>query len=369
MEKVLLVARLGKFFSDFEINNIKILQSMGYDVWCAGNFDGDNHKLDHLGVHKVHIQLVRSPLSKQNLVGYKQLVALMKEHDFKLVHCHMPVGAVFARLAAFRTGTKPVIYTAHGLQFLKGGPIRDWMLFYPVEKLLSRITDVLITINLEDYHLVSKKFHMKEVIYLNGIGIDFTRFSNGKNIRERLNEENGVSTETLMLLSVGELNKNKNHEAVIRGLAQCSEKDKFHYVIAGVGNLDGYLKSLVKELGVESQVTFLGWRDDIADLCKSADFYVFPSKREGLPVALMEAMSAGLPAIVSKTRGNTELIYTGRNGIICENNTPVEYAKAFVDIQKMDKGKVVEENKNILEPYKMEPIIEKMRRIYGECLQ
>jgi len=131
MEKVLLVARLGKFFSDFEINNIKILQSMGYEVWCAGNFDGDNHKLDYLGVHKVHVHLVRSPLSKQNLMGYKELVSLMREHDFKLVHCHMPVGAVFARLAAFRTKTKPVIYTAHGLQFCKAGPKKDWILFYP----------------------------------------------------------------------------------------------------------------------------------------------------------------------------------------------------------------------------------------------
>lgn len=375
MEKVLLVARLGKFFSDFELNNIAILQEMGYEVWCAGNFDNDNHKLDATGVKKIHLNFQRSPLSLENIREYKKLIKLMQENDFKLLHCHMPIGGVFARLAAHKCGLHPVIYTAHGFQFCKGGPIRDWLLFYPVEKFLSRWTDMLITINQEDYELASRKFHMKEIVYLNGIGINFNKFANGECMRNELCEDYRIPTDACLLLSVGELNKNKNHEAVIRGIAllkkQYLAKEcrwNIHYFICGVGSLDEYLRGLCKKLGVADSVHFLGWRDDIANICKSVDVFVFPSKREGLPVALMEAMSAGIPVITSAARGNTELVEDGVNGILCRNNSSEEYAKAICDVAQIDRQTVRTQNSNILEPYRQEFIREKMISLYKAYL-
>ncbi len=376
MKKVLLVARLGKFFSDFEISNIRILQEMGCDVWCAANFEDDNHKLDSLGVHKVHVDLVRSPLSRINIIGYGQLISLMREHDFQLVHCHMPIGGVFGRMAAHKTGTGPVIYTAHGFQFARGGPTRDWLLFYPVEKFLSRYTDILITINHEDYELASRKYHMKQALYLDGVGIDINKFVDGADIRDQLCRENGISAEGYLLLSVGELSKRKNHEVVIRGIAQLKRKyikEKriwdIHYFICGIGSLEQYLHELCKNLEVEDCVHFLGWREDIADICASADAFVFPSKREGLPVALMEAMAAGLPVIAAKARGNTELVKDNDNGLLCHENLPEEYAVAIERIQEMDPGAMALRSREILKPYQKELVQAKMIELYQNVLE
>lgn len=376
MEKVLLVARLGKFFSDFELSDIQILQDMGYEVWCVGNYDGDNHKLDHTGVKKVHLNFQRSPLSMENIREYKKLIQIIRENDFKLMHCHMPIGGVFARLAAHKCGLHPIIYTAHGFQFCKGGPMRDWLLFYPVEKFLSRYTDVLITINQEDYELASKKFHAKKVIHLNGVGVDVQKYHNTPSKRKELCEEIEVPEDSYLLLSVGELSKRKNHEVVIRGLAQYlnehtinGPREECHYLIAGVGVLDTYLRDLSISLGVEKYVHFLGWRDDIAKLCKSVDVFVFPSHREGLPVALMEAMAAGLPVIASKARGNTELVEDGVNGILCEKNVAEEYAEAMAWIKTMDPICMQNRSLEIMQKYDIADVREEMRKIYKELIE
>lgn len=368
MKKVLLVARLGKFFLDFELSNIRILQEMGYEVWCAANFTNDNHRLDSVGVKKIHIELERSPVSRKNLRGYRQLIELMKRNQFHLVHCHMPIGGVFARMAAHKTQTAPVFYTAHGFHFTKGGPKRDWLLFYPIEKYLSRYTDVLITINHEDYALAEGCFRAGRTIYLEGIGIDSLKFASGVDRRRELCRTYAIPSKARLLLSVGELSRRKNHEVVLRGLALLKD-ESYHYLICGVGALKEYLQRLTLELGLEKQVHFLGWRDDIADLCKSADIFVFPSIREGLPVALMEAMAAGLPVIAAKARGNTELVKNHVNGILCNDNKPEAYADAIREMEGMEREPMIAESRKILEPYQQERIQKKMRTLYQRYLE
>lgn len=368
MEKVLLVARLGKFFSDFELSDISILQDMGYEVWTAGNFSEDNHKLDATGVKKVHLNFQRSPLSLENIREYRKLVRLIRENDFKLLHCHMPIGGVFARLAAHKCNLHPVIYTAHGFQFCKGGPLRDWLLFYPVEKFLSRYTDVLITINEEDHRLAKRKFHMKQLVRLHGVGVDTKRYANALSIRDQLSEEFGFDTKDFLILSVGELRKLKNHEVIIRAIAKMKDTS-IQYFICGKGGLQEYLESLIQELHLEQQVHLLGYRDDIANICRSVDVFAFPSTREGCSVALMEAMAAGLPVVASAVRGNTELIQDGVNGILCHRNVPEEYAAAFREIRIAGGESMGERSLERIKDYDITGIQENMRRLYRELLK
>ena len=85
----------------------------------------------------------------------RQVEGLMKQNGYAFCHCHSPIGGVVARIAGHRTRTK-VIYTAHGFHFYQGAPVMNWLVYYPVEKMLSRWTDVLITINHEDYKLAKR---------------------------------------------------------------------------------------------------------------------------------------------------------------------------------------------------------------------
>lgn len=312
MKKALLVTTVSGFIPQFEMNNVRILQNMGYEVHYASNYHmpsygKDNHRLDGTGIVRHQVDFVRSPYSLQNITVFKQLKSIMEEERFHLVHCHTPMGGVMARLAARTTGTKPVIYTAHGFHFFKGASLINWMCYYPMEWWLSRYTNQQICINQEDYHR-AKRLRAQYVDYIPGVGIDLDRLHGAVlGDVEQKKRELGLPLEKRILLSAGELIKRKNHETVIRAIAKLQEHSII-YVICGHGELEEYLHSLVHELEVEDQVYFLGYRSDILEIYQIADLYVFPSYQEGLPMALLEAMAEGLPVVCSDIRGSRDLM-------------------------------------------------------------
>lgn len=343
-KKALMIASMASMLDNFNRNNIKILSELGYEITLAANFEREDsnskekvaefkREMEEKGYRVIQIDFSRKLSNiKGQFKSYQQVKALTNNR-YDLVHCHSPICAAMTRVA-FRKerkkGTK-VIYTAHGFHFFKGAPLINWLIYYPIEKVASYFTDVLITINKEDYERARTKFHAKKVEYVPGVGIDIEKFNNIKvNIAQK-RKELGVDLNDTVLLSVGELNKNKNHQIIIRALAMI-HRPNVKYIVVGHGTLKGYLVNLVKELGVEKQVIFLGFREDVAEIYKTADIFVFPSKREGLSVALMEALASGLPCIVSKIRGNTDIIENGITGVVVEANEPREYANAISEL-------------------------------------
>ena len=143
-------------------------------------------------------------------------------------------------------------------------------------------------------------------------------------------EELGLPTDSVILLSVGEMTKNKNQELIIRTVAEYKKKGKkVCYALCGKGTEEERLRHLVTELGVEDEVRFLGYHKDIYEVYKMADIFVFPSLREGMPVALMEAMASGLPVICSNIRGNRDLLENEKGGVLVEGHKVEEYMKAL----------------------------------------
>ncbi len=322
----LIVAHLPHFFLTFLQENIRQLQEMGFDVHCASNIALDRietEKLVQMGVTAHQINIQRSPYSFQNLNAIRQLAKLMEKLEVRGVHCHTPTGGLVARLAAKKAHIKPVIYTAHGFHFYTGAPLKNWLLYYPVEWLLARYTDVLITINQEDYER-AKKFAPNKVYYVPGVGVDVEKFGVIHIDRERKRRELGLHKNDFVLLSVGELIPRKNHVMVLDALALLKgrkEFDNIQYVICGKGRLESELKERSHDLGLDGHVHFLGYRLDISELCVASDLFVFMSLQEGLPVALMEAMASGLPVICSDIRGNVDLVESGKNGLRVDNDT------------------------------------------------
>lgn len=330
MKKVLLVTTVSGFVPQFEMNNVKILQSLGAEVHYAANYNtpsygDDNSRLDGTEIIRHQIDFVRSPFKAANFTAYAQLKELMEKEKFDMVHCHTPMGAVMARLAAHATGTQPVIYTAHGFHFFKGAPLRNWLFYYPVEKILSKYTQDQICINQEDYNLAKKKFYADYVDYIPGVGIDLTNVNLFVEQREKYRNEKraelSITKNCIVILSVGELIKRKNHSTIIRMIAERKDK-RLLYVIAGHGELERELKNLAKELHIEEQILFLGYCKDIYRVYLMADLFIFPSYQEGLPRALLEAMACALPVICSDIRGSRDLLKTGdtifeKNMIIC----------------------------------------------------
>ena len=339
MKKALLVTTVSGFVPQFERNNVKLLQNLGYEIHYASNYHtpsygNDNSRLDDMGIIRHQIDFVRSPYKLlDNWKAYCQLKDVMKQDKYDLVHCHTPMGGVLARLAAHKTHTAPVIYTAHGFHFYKGAPKKNWLFYYPVEKFLSRYTYQQICLNKEDFEIARKKFKAEYVDYIPGVGIDLEKFQNLAVDRESKIKELGLPKNKKILLSVGELIKRKNHETIIRAIAELQDPSLI-YVICGHGELEEYLKELCKRLKVDDQIYFLGYRTDILEIYPIADLFIFPSWQEGLPVALLEAMASGLPAICSDIRGNRDLIQ--ESSCLMKENTPEEYQYAIKKLLKSE---------------------------------
>lgn len=381
MKKALIIATISSMIDLFEMPNISLLKSLGYRVYVECNFKEGNvtspervqefqEELKGNGTTYHHVGFSRSPLSKDNFSAYCQLKKLLKDTKFDIIHCHTPVAAILTRLAARKyrkSGTK-VIYTAHGFHFFKGAPKLNWLIYYPLERLCSRFTDVLITINKEDYEIAKTRMHAKQVRYIPGVGIDTKRFADTKVDVAAKRKELGVSEDAVMLLSVGELIKRKNHEIVIKALSKMNTDLPLHYCIVGQGPLDSYLQELVKDLKLQEKVHFTGYRHDIPEICKTADVFVFPSLQEGLPVALMEAMAAGLPCVASDIRGNVDLIDDKKGGCLVSPKDEYEFANAIQKIYNDRKlcKKFGDYNRAESEKFDIQNVAKVMKRIYTE---
>ena len=316
MKKVLFTATVVKtHIMEFHIPYLRMFQQAGWETAVAArnDFDAPGDCVIPCCDRYYDIPFERSPLKRSNLRAYRELKRVIDRGEFDLIHCHTPVGALLTRLAAGKArqkGTK-VIYTAHGFHFFKGAPKLNWLVYFPAEWLCGFLTDVLITINREDYAFAKKHIHAGKVCYVPGVGVDMDRFGGS---RETAREKLGIGNEEFVLLSVGEMTENKNHRLALQALALLPEKP-IRYVLVGRGERMEALQAQARELGITDRVIFTGYRNDVAELYPAADAFFFPSFREGLSVALMEAMASGLPAIVGKIRGNTDLIDDGVEGV------------------------------------------------------
>lgn len=321
LKKALIIATVGGFIASFELNDVKILQKLGYEVHGASNFKDMQSKVHQIKIHDSgmichQIDFERSPFRRATVIAYMQLKKLLQEEDFELIHCHTPMGGVITRAAgrkARKQGRLKIIYTAHGFHFFKGAPVRNWLFYYPVEKWMSRYTDMLITINHEDYERAKEKLHAKKVRYIPGAGIDTGRFSNDGTKRQKLREEFGLPEDAFVLISVGELNVNKNFEVIIHAIAKvnCS---RLYYVICGEGPLKQHLQDVADSLHVSDKVLLLGFRSDIEKMYQIADLFAFPSLREGLGLAALEAMASSLPLLTSDRHGIRDYSQNGVTG-------------------------------------------------------
>jgi glycosyltransferase EpsD len=277
------------------------------------------------------ISMTRSPFSLKNFNAYKELKAILL-NDYDIIHCHTPMGGFLARLAARKNRAK-VIYTAHGFHFYKGVPLINWLIYYPIEKFLAQYTDCLVTVNQEDFCFALKHFKRCQIFKLNGVGVDLDKFhpisSEEKNhFRNRL----GCADDDFIIINVAELNKNKNQIALIKALPEIKKNiPSVKILFAGKDNYP-WVKKITDRLNLNSSVLFPGYRDDVNALTAMSNIVFSASKREGLPVNIIEAMACGIPVVCSRNRGHNSLIVDGLSGLlfsINDENKMIEHIVAI----------------------------------------
>lgn len=375
MHTILFISNMSNRINSFSAASIETAKKLNLEFHYASNWKNtvqeqiaaDEEKYN-IKIHSIPI--ARNPLSKTNFKAYRELCALINRENIDYIHCNTPVGGLLGRLAGKKCSVKKVIYQAHGFHFYKGAPLLNWLLYYPIEKWLARYTDALITINHDDYNLAKTKMKLRNggnVHYVPGVGIDLKQYTIDKSIREKKRSELGIPEDAFVLISAGELNKNKNNQVIISAMKNI-ESDNIHYVLCGTGNLSAPLQKQADDAGLHDRVHFLGYRSDITELYQMADCFVMPSFREGLSRSIMEAMANGLPCIVSKIRGNTDLIDEGKGGYLCAPDDWVDFVAAINAIAENEelRLKMQENNLNKIKKFDLAIVESEMRRIYEE---
>ena len=372
--KILFVATVRSHIGQFHMPFIRELKARGVEVHAAfKDNSADKPGLDLSAIDKTfEVPFERQPLRPNNIKAYRELKKIIDSNGYDAVHCHTPMGAVITRLAAKsarKKGTK-VIYTAHGFHFFKGASIKNWMLFYPVEKYLSKYTDCLITINSEDCELAhKKKFRAGKIYKVHGVGVELDKFKAvDADEKARLRAEYGYDGDTFIMIYPADLSVRKNQPMLFDALQKIAEKNKnVKLLLPGQPiRLEEY-KRMISERGIADNVEFLGYRRDINNLVGLSDLSVASSFQEGLPINIIEAMAMGNAIVATDVRGNNDAVKDGVNGYLVPVGDSDLMAEKILELMNdREKLRTFGENGlDMVKDFSTENVNREMLTIYG----
>lgn len=376
--KILIITTVSGFLQKFEYNNVKLLKELGFEIYFASNFenpvyDCDRAQLEQDSIQTIDIPIQKSPrMIKENMVAFRILSDIVKKYDITHIHCHTPMGGVLGRLLKKKYKKLYVIYTAHGFHFYEGAPFINRTLYKAVERYLYRYTDQLIVINREDYK-AAQKFRWYSfsptmggwVDRINGVGVDPMRFRPMPEIRDEIRNELNIPADAFHLITAAEFSGNKNQKAVIQTMASIKDKE-IYYSLCGNGFYEGELKRLVHDLDLEDRIRFPGYRSDMERILQSADAFIFPSIREGLGIAPIEAMMCSVPVIVFDNRGSREYATNGVNAIVCNMKDRDSLKRAILELDENAayRRKLADNCRDSVMHFTIDEVEKTMRKLY-----
>lgn len=367
MKKILYVTTVSRTINAFLIPHIERLIEEGYKVDCACSIDKEVDKsIVDKGCDIFDIPFSRNPLDIKNVKAFKTLVKLQEENQYDIVHVHTPVAGVYGRLLKLKFPNLKTIYTVHGFHFFKGAPKLNWMIYYPIEKVMARYTDIAITINSEDYER-AKKIGIKEVYKINGVGLDLSYYN--KNLYNKLEcrKKFNLKEDDFVIVMIAEVNKNKNHIQMIKAVEELVKyNSKVKVLCAGDGLLLNNIKEEVRKRNLSEVIEILGFRTDINEIISCADVGVLMSYREGLPRNIMELMAFGKPVVGTNIRGIRDLIEDGKNGYLVEVG---DYMQTYYALNTLlnDEELVKKMSQNALDKvkkYSVNSVVEELSEVY-----
>ena len=375
MKKALFVTTVSGFVPQFEMQDVHLLQDLGYEVHYASNFKNpvyacDRQALEAQGLRLHDLGIEKSPLQVgKNLQSIRYLRQIIDDEEIDMIHCHTPMGGVVARVAAHASKKDPyVIYTAHGFHFYKGAALWNCLSYYPAEKFLAKWTDVLITINREDCQRARQSFHLKKngmVKQIHGVGLNGKRFCVDPAKGAEKRNELGIPEDAFHIVTCAELNENKNQRVILEAIANIKRSD-IYYSLCGDGPMAESLQEWIRQRHLEKQVQLLGYRTDVEDILQTADIFAFSSIREGLGMAAIEALACGIPVVAAANRGTREYIKHGINGLLCEAKDEEAFRLAIEKLY-MDRAyckKMAKQCRASVEKFDIEFVAQTMNDIY-----
>ena len=377
MKRALLLAPMGSVHRRFNQANIAALQSLGLQVELCANFENGNgpeiHNqsfVEECGIRGVKTHSI--PFARHSLTGslkcLSQLKELLSREQYDLVHTHTETGGLLLKLAHSEKGKSKFIFTPHGMSFWKGSSLKSQLVYRPLERWICSAMDMNLGMNMEEMENL-EQWNKRTAHYVHGVGLNVARMQNPSRSREQMREEFGLTESDKFIVSIGELDDNKNHITVIKALATLGRKD-FKYVVCGVGPNKDMLLAEAECTGLKENVILAGYRSDIPDVLNAADIFVFPSFHEGMPVSALEAMACSLPVVCSAIRGNVDVVKDGDNGYLfkpSDVDTLSRQIALLMDNEAL-RQQMGAKNKEIVREFSLGAVTEELKAIYSKVL-
>lgn len=321
----------------------------GYKTYVITNSDG---KIDYCD-KKIKLDFKRNPFSLKNIKALFKLRKIVKKENFDIISCHTPMGGFLGRgcLIKQKLNTK-VFYIAHGFHFYKGSKKINWLIYYNIEKYLSKYSDCVITMNMEDYNLALNKFKC-DVYKIDGIGLSLDRLNvSDKDLKSKLKLD-----DYFVVSYIAEISKRKNQIPLVKKLNKIDlEKEKIKVLLIG----DSIIKNFDKKIKNDN-IIYLNFKKNIGDYLNMSDLIITSSLQEGLPLCVLEAMYFNKYIIGLNIRGNKDLI-NNKNGKLVNNID--ELIKEMIKYKNNKKTKI----NNNMNKYKIENITKELKDIYNNYL-
>lgn len=375
--KALILAPMGSVHRRFNKANIVALQTLGYQVELCANFEnGEGPEIHNQKyVSECAMKGIKThsiPFTRHSLTGslkcLPQLKTLLIKEEYDIVHTHTETGGLLLKLACGAKGKSKFAYTPHGMSFWKGSSLKSQLVYKPLERWICSVMDMNLGMNKEEVAYL-EEWNKRTATYVHGIGLDVKRMQQPIRSRTEVRTELGLTNGEKLIVSIGELDGNKNHITVIRALSRLGRKD-FKYVVCGVGPNKDMLNSEANRLGLKDNVVLAGYRSDIPDILSATDIFIFPSFHEGMPVSALEAMACGLPVIASKIRGNVDIVRDGDNGYLFEpSDVETLTQKIFLLMDDEDlRITMGEKNKVLVQDFSFENVTYELKEVYSNLI-
>ena len=372
--KIAFIATVDVHIYAFHIPFMKKLEGMGFkvEVMCADTGFTERIEKEGFVVHKIPFS--RNPLSLSNAGAFIILLHLLKANNYIMIHTHTPVASFLGRIAGKIAKVPHILYTAHGFHFHEYGSKLRNFLYYRLEKFAGRFTDILITINTDDYKIAKEKNLVPngKIVYIKGVGVD-TEVFRVDNDYKAWSDLRTIDTNILRLVTVGRIEREKNYFDLIRVAFKVKQMGiKFKLFIVGSGPLEERIVSFAEKLNLKDDCVFTGYVEDTRDILKNSDIFLFASSREGLPVSVMEAMATELPVVAYNIRGVRDLVVKGVTGFLVPFRgiesfaEKINYLYNHPEVAK-DMGRRARER--IVREFSLGIILKDMEKLYRQILE
>ncbi|MFC4991792.1 glycosyltransferase family 4 protein [Rubritalea tangerina] len=309
--------------------------------------------------------------------AFCQLYSLFKSEEYDVVHTHSSKTGFLGRLAAKLAGVPCIVHTIHGFAFPAAKSKFEYIVYWLLEWIAGRCCDVVIALTESDRLICTKSLGIDESsVRLLPNAVDRTVYY-PVNELDRSSLRKSVLSEDVdevVAVMVGRMWEQKAPELFVRAAIRAFEQSgnlRLKLYLVGDGELRNGLEKEVAEAGLSERIKFLGWRSDVPDILRASDIFVLPSRWEGMPLAILEALATKLAVVVSDIPGNRAALGQRECGVTFPAESVDDLSTILVQLTEHSemRRKYAEKGcQHISDNHDLENRICKIRDLYNQIL-